>query len=128
MFPPSLGHGIDGSLQVSVARESVGKPCKSSSLQKDNFFSALISTALDSVHFSFDQSACKCHPRLIGMAAFKREFHLEGDFFITSGCSCYLLNMSLLQSVREATVKSTPAQKGCNFLKLRMDSVKHFAP
>lgn len=83
---------------------------------------------MDSVHFYFDQSACKCHPRLIGMAVFKREFLLECNFLITSGCSCYLLNMSLLQSVGEATVKSTSAQKGCSFLKFGMDSVKHFAP
>lgn len=97
------------------------------SCKRTTFIFALISAALDSAHFSFDQSACKCHPRLIGIAAFEREFLLESDFLITSGCSCYL-NMSLLQSLREATVKSTHAPMGCSFLKLGMDSVENFAP
>lgn len=98
-------------------------PCK-----KTTFYFALISAALDPGHFSFDQSACKCHPRLIGMAAFKGEFLLESDLVITSGCSCYLLNVSPLQNVKEKTVKSTHAHRGCSFLKFGMDSVKHFAP
>lgn len=44
-------------------------PCK-----KTTFYFALLSAALDPGHFSSDQSACKCHPRLIGMAALKESF------------------------------------------------------
>lgn len=73
MFPSCLGHVINGILQLSVARESTGKSCKSSSLQKEYFFFFSFDICCTGFcTFFFDQSACKCHPRLIGMAAFKR--------------------------------------------------------
>lgn len=92
MFPPSLGHVvvIDESSRCLLPGSVLRSCVYSSSLQKDTFF-ALICVVLSSVHFSFDQTVCKCHPsvsRLIGMAAFKEELPLNSEFFlVASGCS-----------------------------------------
>lgn len=92
MFPPSLGHVIviDGSSRCLLPGSMLESHVYSSSLQKYTFY-GLISVVLSSVHFSFDQTASKCHPsasRLIGMTAFKEKFPLNsGIFLITSGYS-----------------------------------------
>lgn len=85
-------------------------PCKRNTF----FFFPLISAALVSVHFSLISLLVSVTLGWLVWLLLK-EFLLESGVLIASGCSCYFLNMSLLQSMREATVKSTHAQRGCSF-------------
>jgi len=84
MFPASLKHVIviDGSSRCLLPESVLESHVYSSSFQKDTFF-ALMTVVMSSVHFSFDQAACKCQPNvsmLFGMAAFKEEFPLSSGF------------------------------------------------